>query len=175
NESFDEDEVELHHNLKNTPIHNEYDRKLNKRDEYINDLKKKLENKERENKELIEKIDTYKQLTDPSFIQNILPLCVQILKYVGSEKEFEEIRKFGTNTTEILIHNSYEGIYMHKSLFNRIKIMIEQKQSGTSIFRVMAKALVPDADVWAKSTGSKMDQNNPALRAAKDFLFDQNI
>ncbi|RNA39533.1 hypothetical protein BpHYR1_003118 [Brachionus plicatilis] len=53
--------------------------------------------------------------------------------------------------------------------------MIEQKQSGTSIFRVMAKALVPDADVWAKSTGSKMDQNNPALRAAKDLLFDQNI
>ncbi|RNA23989.1 hypothetical protein BpHYR1_027973 [Brachionus plicatilis] len=43
---------------------------------------------------------------------NIVPLCVQILKYVVSEKEFDEIRKFGSNTTEILIHNSFKGIYM---------------------------------------------------------------
>ncbi|RNA37047.1 hypothetical protein BpHYR1_023758, partial [Brachionus plicatilis] len=66
--------------------------KLNERGEYINDLKKKLEKKERVNKELIEKINTYKQLIDPSFIPSIVPLCVQKLKYIGSEKKFEEIK-----------------------------------------------------------------------------------
>ncbi|RNA29324.1 hypothetical protein BpHYR1_010476 [Brachionus plicatilis] len=45
--------------------------KKNERDSLIEDLREKLENKEKEDQELLEKTETYKQLADRSFIQNI--------------------------------------------------------------------------------------------------------
>ncbi|CAF1027552.1 unnamed protein product [Brachionus calyciflorus] len=126
----------------------DFNRKLNERDELIRSLNEKLENRDRENKELLEKLETYKQLTDPTVLQKIVHLSIQVLKYVGTDKDRDEVKKLGSSSKEILIHEDFEGVFMHKNLYNRTLVMIEE--NPTKIFRCMAKALIPDETVWAQ-------------------------
>ncbi|CAF1131743.1 unnamed protein product, partial [Brachionus calyciflorus] len=107
---------------------------------------------------------------NPSILINITSLSIQVLKYLGSERERDEVRKFGNSSGHILIHESYEGKFMILNLSNRIEIMIEEKKSPESIFRTMAKALVGDVEVWGSNNGKFMLDNYSELSSARDFL-----
>ncbi|CAF1061895.1 unnamed protein product [Brachionus calyciflorus] len=159
----------------NQCLKDDMERKLKDRDDLIKCLNEKLETKNRENKDLNEQLETYKQLTDPSLLQRIVPLSIQVLKYVGTDKDRDEVKKLRSSNKEILINEDYEGIYMHKNLYNSTLVMIEEKSNPTKIFRNMAKALIPDESIWTQKTGSEMDESYFALKAAKEFLVERKV
>ncbi|CAF0902083.1 unnamed protein product, partial [Brachionus calyciflorus] len=148
----------------------EFSRKLNERDTLISNLNQELLDSKNQIRQLQEEVTMYKNLANPSILSNITSLSIQVLKYLGSERERDEVRKFGNSSGHILIHESYEGKFMSLNLSNRIEIMIEEKKSPESIFRTMAKALVGDVEVWGSNNGKFMLDNYSELSAARDFL-----
>ncbi|CAF1010678.1 unnamed protein product [Brachionus calyciflorus] len=106
--------------LKEIDSIDEYERKLNERDDLIKSLKETLSSKEKEIVELRGQVETHKKLIDPTLLKNIVPLSIQVLKFVGSESERDEVRNFGSTSKQVLIQPDYDGHYMNKTLYDNL-------------------------------------------------------
>lgn len=153
----------------------ENERKLKERDTLISSLQKQTEEQNTAIIQLKEEVEIYKAFSNPEFLKNFVPRCVQVMKYVASDSERDEVRQFGRVSDEMLIHVKYPGKYMSKNLFDRVCSMISEKKSSTSIFRTMATSLVPDVTIWGANNGSYMRDTYSELCAAKGNIYKINV
>lgn len=82
-----------------------------------------------------------------------MKLAINVIKFLASEKDRDEIRKMSLGTGNVVLSSAFPSI---TTCYSQIMRDIEQKKSKKVLFKTLARALIPDFDLWANNNGEYM-------------------
>lgn len=102
----------------------------------------------------------------------MVSLSLQVIKYIASDQQRNEIKQFSGTDDQIILNSKYPDVLVSENLFHRVLSMIEQKKTKKSIFKTMITSLIPDVEVWGSNNALKIRTDyQPILNSCRGSYF----
>lgn len=148
-------------------------RQLEKRNMHIASLREEIKVKDEQLAKLAGELDAYRQVQDKAFFQNVLHVCTNVVKYLATDEDLDELRSlvYTQRKQKVLISDRFPGLFMSTALLENVLVMLRLKESNTNIMRKMFKVVVPKNEEWAVHNAQYMREHHNILYACKGIVL----
>lgn len=86
-------------------------------------------------------------------------MSIQIVKYLATDSQREELSKCLHSSGDIILHTSYPTVTVNATQFRKIEYVLSVSNRPKGAFKQAVMVLIPDGKIWAKNNGSYMLDN----------------